>query len=151
MASSIHTIHRPVARSKRAALPTSYRDPSLTVEKSAHTLEPSVPEEDEEASPVEDLDGGDFEQDHTGLHSKRPLDTDKSEQEALALIMERRGRGKEAELNARTRAGSMATVRLKRRTRLADKLKDVFELPGIHEVITGVSTSKIGLIPSIDA
>lgn len=88
---------------------------------------------------MEDLEGGDFEQEHAGSHPQRPSETDKSEQEALALIMERKGRGKEAQRNAQSRAGSMATVKLKRRTRLADKLRDVFELPGIQEVISGVS------------
>jgi hypothetical protein len=33
-----------------------------------------------------------------------------------------------------TRSGSMATVRLQRRARLAEKLKDVFELKDIDEV-----------------
>jgi sterol 3beta-glucosyltransferase len=35
---------------------------------------------------------------------------------------------------AMTRSGSMATVRLQRRTKLAEKLRDVFELKDIDEV-----------------
>jgi hypothetical protein len=35
---------------------------------------------------------------------------------------------------AMTRSGSMATVRLQRRAKLAEKLKEVFELKDIHEV-----------------
>lgn len=37
----------------------------------------------------------------------------------------------------RSRTGSMATVRVQRRAKLADKLKDVFELAGIEEVRAG--------------
>ena len=33
--------------------------------------------------------------------------------------------------------GSMATIRVKRRAQLADKLRDVFELDGIHQVVAG--------------
>ena len=35
------------------------------------------------------------------------------------------------------RTASMATVRMKRRTKLADKLRDVFEIPEIQEVVAG--------------
>lgn len=38
-----------------------------------------------------------------------------------------------------TRSGSMATVKVQRRARLAEKLRDIFELPGISEVIAGKS------------
>ena len=33
--------------------------------------------------------------------------------------------------------GSMATIRVKRRSQLADKLRDIFELEGIHQVVAG--------------
>ena len=33
--------------------------------------------------------------------------------------------------------GSMATIRVKRRAQLADKLRDIFELEGIHQVVAG--------------
>lgn len=38
------------------------------------------------------------------------------------------------------RSGSMATVRLKRRNKLAEKLKEIFELEDIQEVIAGTSS-----------
>lgn len=40
-------------------------------------------------------------------------------------------------------SGSMATVRIKRRAQLADKLREIFELDGITQVIAGapISTS----------
>jgi sterol 3beta-glucosyltransferase len=37
--------------------------------------------------------------------------------------------------------GTMTTVRLKRRARLADKLRDIFDLDGIREVIAGMPQS----------
>jgi len=33
--------------------------------------------------------------------------------------------------------GSMATIRVKRRAQLADKLRDIFVLEGIHQVVAG--------------
>ena len=33
--------------------------------------------------------------------------------------------------------GSMATIRVKRRAQLADKLRDIFELEGIQQVVAG--------------
>ena len=39
--------------------------------------------------------------------------------------------------NHPVRSGSMATVKLQRRARLAEKLRDIFELTGIEEVIAG--------------
>lgn len=35
------------------------------------------------------------------------------------------------------RSGSMATVKLQRRARLAEKLRDIFDLKGIEEVVAG--------------
>jgi len=50
------------------------------------------------------------------------------------------GSGKGTPLNAmRDRGGSMATVRLHRRARLAEKLKEVYDLDDIREVWAGVS------------
>ena len=34
-------------------------------------------------------------------------------------------------------AGSIATIRVKRRAQLADKLRDIFELEGIQQVVAG--------------
>jgi sterol 3beta-glucosyltransferase len=36
-----------------------------------------------------------------------------------------------------SRSGTMATVRMQRRVRLAEKLKEVFDLDGIQEVLAG--------------
>lgn len=54
--------------------------------------------------------------------------------------------GKESPFNAmRDRAGSMATVRLHRRVRLAEKLKEIYELDDIKEVWAGVSVSQLNI------
>jgi sterol 3beta-glucosyltransferase len=54
--------------------------------------------------------------------------------------------GKESPFNAmRDRAGSMATVRLHRRARLAEKLKEIYELDDIREVWAGVSVSQLNI------
>lgn len=54
--------------------------------------------------------------------------------------------GKESTFNAmRNRAGSMATVRLHRRARLAEKLKEVYDLDDIREVWAGASVSHLNI------
>ena len=46
-----------------------------------------------------------------------------------------------------TRSGSMATVKLQRRARLAEKLREIFDLNGIEEVIAGASTAPEKAMP----
>jgi sterol 3beta-glucosyltransferase len=41
----------------------------------------------------------------------------------------------------RERSGSMATIRLHRRTRLAEKLKEVYDLEDVREVWAGMSSN----------
>ena len=49
------------------------------------------------------------------------------------------GRDKDTEsISSQLRKPSMATVRLKRRARLAEKLREVFELKDIEEVVAGM-------------
>jgi sterol 3beta-glucosyltransferase len=112
MFSSIHTIHRPVAHSKRSKITRTLR------------VQPAI---------LDALEGVD----ESSLPPGLPERTDRSAHETAALVMEGTGREHEARVNAQTRSASMATVRMKRRAGLADKLRDVFELPGITEVIAG--------------
>jgi sterol 3beta-glucosyltransferase len=42
-------------------------------------------------------------------------------------------------------SGTMATVKMKRRARLADKLRDIFELSGINQVIAGEAPELFGV------
>ena len=45
-----------------------------------------------------------------------------------------------------SRSGSMATVKLQRRARLAEKLREVFDVPGIQEVIAGKVSATVRLM-----
>nr|GAT43674.1 UDP-glucose:sterol glycosyltransferase [Mycena chlorophos] len=124
LASSIHTIYRPLARSlrlntsvgpQRMALPPQYttvseEDPSDTTPESSEEqdledFEESTPRPPYAETPVP-------------LHMRRQLQNESGATISPAML----------------RSGSMATVRLQRRVRLAEKLKQVFELDGIEEV-----------------
>ena len=79
----------------------------------------------EPSAPGQFVDG-----DHTGRTSPEPipgLDTSNSDIPEMRAQRER----------ANSRSASMATVRQNRRSQLAEKLRDVFELNDIHEVVAG--------------
>ncbi|KAL7285750.1 hypothetical protein ACG7TL_000859 [Trametes sanguinea] len=139
LTSSIHAIYRPVARSRRGETSRSFHTSA-----ESHPL-PTVSDTDESAasdehpmSPMSDEDTeGDFEphapgqimaSSHAGRTSPEPipgLDTSNSDIPDLHTTRER----------ATSRSGSMATVRQNRRSQLAEKLRDVFELKDINEVV----------------
>jgi sterol 3beta-glucosyltransferase len=134
MFSSIHTIHRPVARSKRHVLPPFFHAPAHAQGASGETDEPGSP-----AAPDDDFEADGA---SASASAELPVDPQRSAHDALALIMDPAGAapgGEAPRRNAKTHTGNMATVRMKRRAGLADKLRDVFELPGITEVIAGES------------
>ncbi|KAG1866385.1 hypothetical protein C8R48DRAFT_704904 [Suillus tomentosus] len=125
MASSIHAIYRPVARSRRTEASLSSR-----------TALP-LPEEDHESSDgdldvtglsEEDADAEDFE-----ATTPRPADLPKPEHVMPELsTVFRPG----VHMRRRTSyAGSITTVKVGRRARLAEKLKEIFELNAIDEVL----------------
>lgn len=125
LSSSIHTIHRPLARSQRINIPI----PSTLSHKQTAFEEDTL--EDALSPSDEDELENDFEE------SSRPPDD----------ALQRLNRGSEiaqaapttAPFNAmRERTGSMATVRLHRRARLAEKLKEVYDLDDIKEVWAGM-------------
>ncbi|KAI0768591.1 hypothetical protein BD413DRAFT_563204 [Trametes elegans] len=137
LTSSIHAIYRPLQRFKRgdvsSSTHTSATSPQL----------PSVSDADESASadeqeqPISDADTeGDFEPSapgqvlttsHTGRASPEPIPgLDASASDASELQTRERGTA---------RSASMATVRQNRRTQLAEKLREVFELKDINEVV----------------
>ncbi|KAI0662529.1 hypothetical protein C8Q70DRAFT_909134 [Cubamyces menziesii] len=135
LTSSIHAIHRPLARSRREA------SNAARASATGHML-PTVSDTDESAASDERLTSdddteGDFEPsvpgqivdgDHTGRTSPEPipgLDTSNSDIPEMRAQRER----------ANSRSASMATVRQNRRSQLAEKLRDVFELDDIHEVV----------------
>ncbi|KAG7099574.1 hypothetical protein E1B28_001404 [Marasmius oreades] len=110
LASSIHTIHRPIARSMRLSISGQRSRPGLL------EAEDEPLSEEVETSQSDD-DTLDFEEEIT-----TPLPPPIKPQ------------GDVFERVHMSRTGSMATVRLQRRARLALKLREVFELEGIAEV-----------------
>ncbi|KAG6866023.1 hypothetical protein C0991_009432 [Blastosporella zonata] len=122
LASSIHTIHRPLARSRRLSMPYTApthapNSPYGPVNEESEP-EPSSSEEEQE---VEDFEA---------TQSLAPSS------ESISQVIKRTDRpGSLAHSRIRpSRAGSMATIRLQRRAGLAEKLKEVFELDAIEEV-----------------
>ena len=128
MASSIHAIYRPVARSRRketlhSIFPGKIFPAQSGVNETPHT-ELDVTDDD--------VDADDFE-----AVTPRPVSSQEYSEAThispstiqLAPALRRR---------APSRAGSMTTVKVARRTRLAEKLKEIFDLEAIDEVLAGV-------------
>ena len=118
LASSIHTIHRPLTRSYRLPIPNAHK---------ASTRPSPIEQGDlEDASSSEELEN-DFEETPRVTQAVPPHleGPDESPSETAAAPQH------EYE-------GTPATIRLHRRIRLAEKLKEVFELDGIHEVLAGM-------------
>lgn len=129
LSSSIHTIHRPLARSHRSHV----RPPTHPTAK--HHLDSDILEEavqDDASHSDEDIDH-DFE------------DTPRSREDTLAHFKHDHipSSGELSPHDAlRKRQGSMATVKLSRRARLAEKLKEVYDLEEIQEVWAGTFASR---------
>jgi len=124
LSSSIHTIHRPVARIRK-------REQSLAAQGKP---EPFIPEEAGSDEGESDEEEEDFDRDASIPGSRpRPSDLAQPLHHSIALsegsVPTPRG--------ILSRTASLSTVRIQRRTRLAEKLKEVFEVPGIQEVISG--------------
>ncbi|KAJ3718409.1 hypothetical protein C8R42DRAFT_697487 [Lentinula raphanica] len=130
MASSIHTIYRPVARSRRMSL--SSRTHSRT---HIPTLSPTY-SSDEIVQSDEEPDADDFEE----TTPKAPETTTPPHLQLRSVSYVTQKQLSSSQLpdtiamTRATRSGSMATVRLQRRTKLAEKLRDIFEIDGIEEV-----------------
>jgi sterol 3beta-glucosyltransferase len=137
MASSIHTIYRPVARSRRGE-PSSVLFPvDGTLVNNADS---STGHEQSQRSTMsdEDTDADDFELPKSAASSRRVSDRrDKSI--GLSPVFEHTFPKVDLRHHAE-RSGSMSTVQTvkpNRRARLAEKLGEVFDLIGINEVIAG--------------
>jgi sterol 3beta-glucosyltransferase len=137
VASSIHTIYRPVARSRRADTHLSATTPHSTPIINYQAYSPAIsavdgPEvedalhSDEDVEPDEDFDATP----HLSMHEHTQPSP------ALATSM-RKGHRKTPRLSL-NRVGSTLTVRVQRRAHLAEKLKEIFELDGITEVREGM-------------
>ncbi|CCM01613.1 uncharacterized protein FIBRA_03674 [Fibroporia radiculosa] len=132
MASSIHTIHRPVARSKRGESTCSIaRAPGL----------PRVPDNEElprleeQILSEEDIDD-DFEPEQPGPINSQSLDIEDGQRTPSQSPEDTDMSPTHPARRSLNRSGSLSTVKIQRRTRLAEKLRDIFELDGIHEVIS---------------
>ncbi|KAH7927370.1 glycosyltransferase family 1 protein [Leucogyrophana mollusca] len=132
MASSIHAIYRPVARSRRTELPISgpggkaLPSPVERPEGSDADFDGSAPSED-------DVDAEDFE-----AMTPRPPDTQRPDyglSEPASQPPSTYRPGMFSRRRAASRAGSMTTVKIQRRTRLAQKLKEIYEIDAISEVM----------------
>ena len=144
LASSIHTIHRPIARMKRQDTNSSLRA-SNGKGKAVVTLSPtpSSDEDDGDVSSDEDFETTPvdpqqppfplLEEKEEGP-SKNTPPTSPTESMVARLALTRR---------LMSRSASLATVKIKRRAKLASKLKDVFSLPEINEVVAGKSHSLV--------
>lgn len=127
LASSIHTIYRPLARSKRgkqlralSPLPRASKlEPVIDRDETPRPEEAVVSDEDD-FEPPDDTQEASFE----GSQSELPSASSESSRDE-------HGRPQPS------RSGSMGTVKLQRRSRLAEKLREVFELQGIHQVVAG--------------
>ncbi|KAH7883851.1 glycosyltransferase family 1 protein [Phlebopus sp. FC_14] len=125
MASSIHAIYRPVARSRRTdnlILPSVRRLPREEVPESSYT---------DTGMNIVSEDVDDFE-----ATTPRPPDTERPDSLATpvppAMAVQF---GTAIRRRTASRTGSMATVKVNRRVRLAEKLKEIFELQAINEVM----------------
>lgn len=125
LASSIHAIHLPVARSRHNTILSDIHE----LPQSRHTPQPTDDVE-LEATIASELDaaGPDFEQPSTrgSPASEEP--------DPVAFLGE-----PEPRHTSLPRSQSMTTIRQNRRARLAEKLAEVFELNSIREVIAGAS------------
>ena len=137
MASSIHTIYRPLARSRR--------DNLSILRGSKRGALPSVSDVEDEQPPEEPvLSEEEIEEDFEPANADAPdprHDNRRSLQMTLPPLPELNTQGlpPTKTKGPPSRSGSMATVKLQRRARLAEKLRDIFELTGIEEVIAGES------------
>jgi hypothetical protein len=124
LASSIHTIHRPIARTARSRrLIGAYPHEN-------NTFASPISETNELASDSDNDE--DFEDATPRLP---PISSPSDVQKTPSPPSVRHSPDMRKSFS---RAGSMATVRLQRRAHLAEKLREVFELDGIDEVVAGM-------------
>jgi sterol 3beta-glucosyltransferase len=120
LASSIHTIYRPVARSRRHNISSARRTALVTGG--------LVVEEPGPGEPLESDEGEDFEDSSPEVATSG---------HNIALHSPSASHSYLRPPSSRT--GSLNTIKLQRRVRLAEKLREVFELPDIEEVRAGMS------------
>lgn len=129
MASSIHTIYRPLARSRKEKLPQQrrkHRQVSSTSDADDDVMEEPILSEEDIDEDFEPTSSRNAQRNKQSLHiSLPPL----PELDASELSVK----------SHPARSGSMGTVKLQRRAKLAEKLREVFNVQGIEEVVAGTS------------
>ena len=138
LASSLHTIYRPLARSKRGKLPTLFSRPR-TPNLEAVADREETPRIEEAVVSDEELQD-DFESQHD-THDTQSTSHDDSQPASLKSSSSIQQSICEGHVKRQpSRSGSMGTVKIQRRSRLAEKLRDIFELQNIQEVVAGTLT-----------
>jgi len=122
LSSSIHTIHRPLARSNRRNIPIPSKHPS---KKDGEDLLEDISMSDDEIE-------NDFEE-TTSSPDALPSQIRQKSRMYLKVDAPR-----DPFEPMRERTSSVATIRLHRRTRLAEKLKEVYDLEDVKEVWAGM-------------
>jgi sterol 3beta-glucosyltransferase len=126
LSSSIHTIHRPVARIRK-------REQSHAAQGKPEPFIPEEADSDEDESYEEEEE--DFDHNASILGSRlRPSDPKQSLHHSITFSEGSTPTPK----GTLSRTPSLSTVRIQRRTRLAEKLKEVFEVQDIQEVTSGL-------------
>ncbi|KAG6891077.1 hypothetical protein C0995_014166 [Termitomyces sp. Mi166 len=135
--SSIHTIHRPLARSKKLSITHPTQEYASS---SSYGLVDEVTEEPETLSSEGEREPEDFEE--TPRLPSSPFPSPPPPTKSIIPSDKQTSRaGPCPHIRiVPSRAGSMGTIRLQRRAGLAQKLKEVFELDAIEQVRAGSST-----------
>ena len=129
LASSIHTIYRPLARSRRG------KQRALSPLPRASKLGPVAEGDGTPRSEEVVVSDDELQDDFESPDDTQEASFEGSQPELPSASSESNGEERGRQQPSRT--GSMGTVKLQRRSRLAEKLRDVFELQGIHEVVAG--------------
>ncbi len=128
LASSIHTIYRPLARSRKLSVgPGSQRRLGIPEYAELNDDEPV-------SSSLSDDEGSDDSADDFEVTTPRASDP------KTPLASKASSRVGALGKATFSRTGSMATVRLQRRAMLAEKLRQIYELDGIEEVRAGTNS-----------
>lgn len=125
LSSSIHTIHRPLARSRRISIPGlpkhGIQAHSAVIEEEL-AIDDTVVSDEEIEQDFEDTSHSSTSRPSLLSHQSIPPSTPVETHDSILFK------------SMMTRTGSMATVKLHRRARLAEKLRDIYELDDIQEV-----------------
>ena len=128
LSSSIHAIYRPLARSRRLSVKGPFsgkqRTSSPVAEEEATSEDASISEDELEPDLEEDTPRPRHARPHHVRHQSLSQERD------YPLSRPRPDR-----------SGSLLTLKGHRKERLAEKLREIFELDGIHEVWAGTFTS----------